>query len=106
MGRRRRPPSSDAAARLAEHSNRNNGTASPKNRDQRNSPDGVAEQSRSDPHTHSHDEHDCGWNNGNKLVHGALELGRAHDHSGAPCGLGAPIKIGGDAGPEALTHVL
>src|SRR5271169_4274481 len=56
---------------LTKHSNRNNGAASPKDRDERDCPDGVAEQSRSNPHTHSHDEHDCGRNDGNKPVHGA-----------------------------------
>jgi len=40
-------------------------------RDQRNRPDGIGEQCRSDPHTHSYDEYDCGRNNGNKPVHGA-----------------------------------
>jgi putative transposase len=56
---------------LAEYSDRNNGAASTKDRDERNCPDGIAEQRRSDSHTHGHDEHDCGRNNGNKPVHGA-----------------------------------
>ena len=56
---------------LAEHSNRNNGAAGAKDRDQRNCPDGIAEQCRADSHAHSHDEHDCSRNNGNKPVHGA-----------------------------------
>jgi hypothetical protein len=50
-----------------EYSNRNNGAASTKDRDERNCPDRI-----SDSHTHSHDEHDRGRNNGNKPVHGAL----------------------------------
>src|SRR5205807_7490050 len=41
---------------LAEHSNRNNGAPSTKERDERNCPDGVTEQCRSDPHTHRHNE--------------------------------------------------
>ena len=45
---------------LAKHSNRNDRAASAKDRDERNSPQGIAEQCRSDPHTHSHDNHDCG----------------------------------------------
>ena len=56
---------------LAEHSNRNNGATGAKERDERNCPDGIAEQYRSDSHAHSHDEHDCGWNDGNEPVHGA-----------------------------------
>src|ERR1700730_8291939 len=56
---------------LAEHSNRDNGAPSTKERDERNCPDGVTEQCRSDPHTHRHNEHNCGRNNGNKPVHGA-----------------------------------
>ena len=56
---------------LAEHSNRNNGATSTKERDQRNCPDGIAEQCRSDPHADSYDEHDCGRNDGNKPAHGA-----------------------------------
>jgi len=55
---------------LAEHSDRNDGAASTKERDERDCPDGIAEQCRSDPHAHSHDEYDCGRNNGNKPVHG------------------------------------
>ena len=54
---------------LAEHSNRNNGAAGAKDRDQKNCPDGIAEQCRSDSHAHSHDEHDCGRDDGNKPVH-------------------------------------
>jgi hypothetical protein len=42
---------------LAEHSNRNNGAASTEDRDERDCPDGIAEQCRTDPHAHSHDEH-------------------------------------------------
>jgi hypothetical protein len=57
---------------LAEYSDRNNGAASTKERDERNCPDGTAEQCRPDPDAHSHDEHDCGRNDGNKLLHGAL----------------------------------
>ena len=57
---------------LAKHSNRNNRAASTEDRDERNHPDGIAEQRRTDPHAHSHDEHDCGRNNSNKSVHGAL----------------------------------
>ena len=56
---------------LAKHSNRNNGAASTKERDQRNCPDGIAEQCRSDSHADSYDEHDCGRNDGNKPAHDA-----------------------------------
>jgi hypothetical protein len=56
---------------LPEYSDRNNGAAGTKDRDERNCPDGIAEQCRADPHAHSHDEHDCGRNDGNKPVHGA-----------------------------------
>ena len=55
---------------LAEHANCNNRAASTQDRNERNCPDGIAEQCRSDPHAHSHDEHDCGWNDGNEPVHG------------------------------------
>ena len=37
--------------------------------DERNCPEGIAQQCRSDPHAHSRDEHDCGRNNGDKPVH-------------------------------------
>jgi hypothetical protein len=57
---------------LAEYSDRNNGAASTKERDERDCPDGVSEQCRSDSHAYGHDEHDCGRNNSNKSVHGAL----------------------------------
>ncbi len=56
---------------LAKHANCNNRAASTKDRNERNCPDGIAEQCRSDSHAHSHDEHDCGWNDGNEPVHGA-----------------------------------
>jgi hypothetical protein len=56
---------------LAEYSDRNNGAASTKDRDERDCPDWVSEQCRSDSHAYGHDEHDCGRNNGNKSVHGA-----------------------------------
>jgi hypothetical protein len=55
---------------LAEHSNRNNGASSTEDRDERDCPDGIAEQCRTDPHAHSHDEYDCGRNDGSKPVHG------------------------------------
>jgi hypothetical protein len=77
---------------LAEHSDRNDGAASTKDRDERNCPDWIAEQCRSDPHTHSHDEHDCGWNNGNKPVHGAPWSLVARGH-----GLSVRSKMGDDA---------
>ena len=64
---RRRPFPS---APLAEYANCNNRAASTQDRNERNCPDGIAEQCRSDPHAHSHDEHDCGWNDGNEPVHG------------------------------------
>jgi transposase InsO family protein len=54
-----------------EHSNRNDGAPGTKDRDQGDCPDGVVQQRRSNPHTHSHDEHDCSRNNGYKPVHRA-----------------------------------
>jgi len=65
------PPETFSSTPLAEHTNCNNRAASTKNRNERNCPDGIAEQCRSDSHAHSHDEHDCGWNDGNQPVHGA-----------------------------------
>jgi hypothetical protein len=56
---------------LAEYSDRNNGAGRTKERDERNCPDGIAAQCPSDSYAHSHDEHDCGRNKGNKPVHGA-----------------------------------
>jgi hypothetical protein len=49
---------------LAENSNRNNSAASTEEPDERDCPEGIAEQCRSNSHTHSHDEHDCGRNDG------------------------------------------
>jgi hypothetical protein len=40
-----------------ERSNRNDGDASTKDRDEGDCPVGIAQQCRSDPHTHRHDEH-------------------------------------------------
>jgi hypothetical protein len=54
---------------LAEQSDRNDRATSTKDGDERNCPEGIAQQCRSDPHAHSHDEHDYGRNNGNKPVH-------------------------------------
>jgi hypothetical protein len=65
------PPETFSSTPLAEHANSNNRAASAKDRNERNCPDGIAEQCRSDSHAHSHDEHDCGWNDGNEPVHGA-----------------------------------
>src|ERR1700738_34345 len=62
---------------LAEHSNRNNGAPSTKERDERNCPDGVTEQCRSDPRTHRHNEHNCGRNNGNNGSWRTVERRRA-----------------------------
>ena len=56
---------------LAENSNRNNSAASTKERDERNCSEEIAEQCLSDSHTHSHDEHDCGRNDGDEPVHDA-----------------------------------
>jgi hypothetical protein len=39
--------------------NRNNGADRTKDRNERGCPDGLVEQRRSDPHRHSHDEHDA-----------------------------------------------
>ena len=78
---------------LAKHSNRNDRTASAKDRDERNSPQGVAEQCRSDPHTHSHDNHDCGRDGSIKPVHGALRT--------RVLALGPRIKMDGDAACRA-----
>ena len=65
------PPETFSSTPLAEHANCNNRAASTQDRNERNCPDGIAEQCRSDSHAHSHDEHDCGWNDGNEPVHGA-----------------------------------
>jgi hypothetical protein len=57
--------------RLAKHSHRSYRAASAKDCDEWNSPDGIAEQCRSDPHTHSHNHHDCGRDGSIKPAHGA-----------------------------------
>jgi hypothetical protein len=48
-----------------EYSNRNDSAASTEDRNERYRPHRVAEECRSNRHTHRHNKHNCSWNEGN-----------------------------------------
>jgi hypothetical protein len=77
---------------LAEHSDRNDGAASTKERDERDCPDGIAEQCRSDPHAHCHDEYDRGRNDGHQGDEYAISLPFLHG-AGSLLALGCALRF-------------